>query len=137
MHGVCFFFSSRRRHTRCSRDWSSDVCSSDLDFTEKLVLVLEAARKLWRTQAYAAVSLGAEPEPVAVQVIAVGDSEMHFNRRRIQRAGVKAERLFGLEQVVSIASQLQLRRCRRAKQQYDKRREKSVHVLVSAATHCR
>src|SRR5690606_34849086 len=26
----CFFFSSRRRHTRFSRDWSSDVCSSDL-----------------------------------------------------------------------------------------------------------
>src|SRR6201994_450019 len=25
-----FFFSSRRRHTSCSRDWSSDVCSSDL-----------------------------------------------------------------------------------------------------------
>src|SRR5207245_6032146 len=24
------FFSSRRRHTRCYRDWSSDVCSSDL-----------------------------------------------------------------------------------------------------------
>src|SRR6266436_6376357 len=29
-HRWCFFFSSRRRHTRCSRDWSSDVCSSDL-----------------------------------------------------------------------------------------------------------
>src|SRR6266436_6873792 len=28
--GFFFFFSSRRRHTRCSRDWSSDVCSSDL-----------------------------------------------------------------------------------------------------------
>src|SRR3989304_5516289 len=27
---VFFFCSSRRRHTRCSRDWSSDVCSSDL-----------------------------------------------------------------------------------------------------------
>src|SRR5690606_39727311 len=27
---VVFFFSSRRRHTRFSRDWSSDVCSSDL-----------------------------------------------------------------------------------------------------------
>src|SRR5207245_4538157 len=25
------FFASRRRHTRCYRDWSSDVCSSDLD----------------------------------------------------------------------------------------------------------
>src|SRR5690349_22345898 len=28
----CFFFSSRRRHTRSLRDWSSDVCSSDLAF---------------------------------------------------------------------------------------------------------
>src|SRR5690606_39888892 len=28
-----FFFSSRRRHTRFSRDWSSDVCSSDLLFS--------------------------------------------------------------------------------------------------------
>src|SRR5690606_39936649 len=28
------FFSSRRRHTRFSRDWSSDVCSSDLDISE-------------------------------------------------------------------------------------------------------
>src|SRR5207245_922066 len=27
---LSFFFSSRRRHTRCYRDWSSDVCSSDL-----------------------------------------------------------------------------------------------------------
>src|SRR5690606_39779116 len=31
----CFFFSSRRRHTRFSRDWSSDVCSSDLVFCPK------------------------------------------------------------------------------------------------------
>src|SRR5690606_39396653 len=33
-HALCFFlffFSSRRRHTRFSRDWSSDVCSSDLE----------------------------------------------------------------------------------------------------------
>src|SRR3712207_8421093 len=28
---VFFFFSSRRRHTRYWRDWSSDVCSSDLE----------------------------------------------------------------------------------------------------------
>src|SRR5687768_1672967 len=32
-----FFFSSRRRHTRCSRDWSSDVCSSDLRFESFVV----------------------------------------------------------------------------------------------------
>src|SRR5690606_40948662 len=31
-----FFFSSRRRHTRFSRDWSSDVCSSDLGSTHNL-----------------------------------------------------------------------------------------------------
>src|SRR5690606_40861250 len=31
-----FFFSSRRRHTRFSRDWSSDVCSSDLDALQRL-----------------------------------------------------------------------------------------------------
>src|SRR5206468_9922137 len=28
-----FFFSSRRRHTRSDRDWSSDVCSSDLKWS--------------------------------------------------------------------------------------------------------
>src|SRR6266700_7014978 len=31
-----FFFSSRRRHTRFSRDWSSDVCSSDLSYREHM-----------------------------------------------------------------------------------------------------
>src|SRR2546421_9237209 len=30
-----FFFSSRRRHTRSDRDWSSDVCSSDLELIDK------------------------------------------------------------------------------------------------------
>src|SRR2546429_3610247 len=36
--GLCFFFfSSRRRHTRCSRDWSSDVCSSDLRGVEEII----------------------------------------------------------------------------------------------------
>src|SRR5207249_6232405 len=36
-----FFFSSRRRHTRSKRDWSSDVCSSDLSAAGKpLVLAL-------------------------------------------------------------------------------------------------
>src|SRR6267154_629626 len=31
---VCFFFSSRRRHTRWTGDWSSDVCSSDLSSSD-------------------------------------------------------------------------------------------------------
>src|SRR5256884_9365062 len=46
-----FFFSSRRRHTRCSRDWSSDVCSSDLplmplDFVIDRLDALPATRAL-------------------------------------------------------------------------------------------
>src|SRR3712207_6855281 len=35
-----FFFSSRRRHTRYWRDWSSDVCSSDLDVQATALLAL-------------------------------------------------------------------------------------------------
>src|SRR3712207_7122814 len=36
---IFFFFSSRRRHTRYWRDWSSDVCSSDL------ILIIAYSRK--------------------------------------------------------------------------------------------
>src|SRR2546422_5294300 len=46
-----FFFSSRRRHTRCSRDWSSDVCSSDL--TTAMHLYVEDADAVF-TRAVAA-----------------------------------------------------------------------------------
>src|SRR2546428_7065433 len=50
INSLFFFFSSRRRHTRSDRDWSSDVCSSDLTFSfanksvnEKVRAVLDAA----------------------------------------------------------------------------------------------
>src|SRR5690554_8015060 len=47
---VVFFFSSRRRHTRCGRDWSSDVCSSDLRLHD--LLEAQAYRlAFWRTAA--------------------------------------------------------------------------------------
>src|SRR5207245_5589748 len=37
LSSLCGFFSSRsRRHTRCYRDWSSDVCSSDLTRTMEI-----------------------------------------------------------------------------------------------------
>src|SRR2546422_7996237 len=38
-----FFFSSRRRHTRCSRDWSSDVCSSDLALQGAQLVIVPSA----------------------------------------------------------------------------------------------
>src|SRR2546429_3779885 len=40
-----FFFSSRRRHTRCSRDWSSDVCSSDLIAHRHLTMSVNLSAK--------------------------------------------------------------------------------------------
>src|SRR2546429_4232949 len=52
-----FFFSSRRRHTRCSRDWSSDVCSSDLSLGD---LSLSSERKLASSTAAAGSSTGSE-----------------------------------------------------------------------------
>src|SRR5256885_10821189 len=42
MPSFFFFFSSRRRHTRLQGDWSSDVCSSDLEYA---VLVAALARR--------------------------------------------------------------------------------------------
>src|SRR6266508_5930343 len=42
---VFFFFSSRRRHTRWPRDWSSDVCSSDLS---EVTGRIEEADRLFR-----------------------------------------------------------------------------------------
>src|SRR2546422_3148624 len=44
-----FFFSSRRRHTRCSRDWSSDVCSSDLGaFAAEASVAIESNPYVYR-----------------------------------------------------------------------------------------
>src|SRR2546421_2641818 len=45
-----FFFSSRRRHTRSDRDWSSDVCSSDLLVTRRAVRVRRNADHLARAR---------------------------------------------------------------------------------------
>src|SRR5699024_11912420 len=40
---LLFFFSSRRRHTRSKRDWSSDVCSSDLDLSKDIIREMDVA----------------------------------------------------------------------------------------------
>src|SRR5699024_11362525 len=56
LHLLCstffFFFSSRRRHTRSKRDWSSDVCSSDL------VTLNEVAHSIFYAPQYVAIEAG-------------------------------------------------------------------------------
>src|SRR5207245_4179738 len=48
-----FFVSRRRRHTRCYRDWSSDVCSSDLarryGYAEATAAIMDVVGRLNRT----------------------------------------------------------------------------------------
>src|SRR5699024_11649747 len=61
-----FFFSSRRRHTRSKRDWSSDVCSSDLVAAERL-LVGQGTRLRHALQRVDGLR-GAEHHVVAVEV---------------------------------------------------------------------
>src|SRR6266850_8271100 len=80
-----FFFSSRRRHTRLQGDWSSDVCSSDLDagraagdMRDKRLLVDQQAvnpvsetREFWRPLRIAPFHHPALRNPFASQPAAV------------------------------------------------------------------
>src|SRR5690606_40699798 len=60
-----FFFSSRRRHTRFSRDWSSDVCSSDLSSS--------STRRGTDVTLEGGPRAGARPDDAALRVRAVVD----------------------------------------------------------------
>src|SRR5207253_3621170 len=55
------FFSSRRRHTRWPRDWSSDVCSSDLE-DYKLVNAILTGIGIRSPAVFAAIQRGRVPE---------------------------------------------------------------------------
>src|SRR5690349_24889597 len=81
---VFFFFSSRRRHTRSLRDWSSDVCSSDL------------GRTWWRAGLEAALRTSVMALPIIITL--VWRSETHggqtidwFNWKRSEERRVGKE----------------------------------------------
>src|SRR5204863_1326291 len=59
-----FFFSSRRRHTRSLRDWSSDVCSSDLEGREARLEDLALLLDVLRRQDLARIDAVAMRQPV-------------------------------------------------------------------------
>src|SRR5436305_2830570 len=91
-----FFFSSRRRHTRCGRDWSSDVCSSDLDVKEPLDLRLVQIHRQHAVRARGAQDVGDElrrnrdPRLVLAVLARVAVIRNHRRDARRRRA---AERL--------------------------------------------
>src|SRR5256884_3773470 len=61
------FFSSRRRHTRCSRDWSSDVCSSDLRPPWRILCSIASTWCAGRATSSTATS-PRSPEPAATRL---------------------------------------------------------------------
>src|SRR3989442_13933337 len=91
-----FFFSSRRRHTRCGRDWSSDVCSSDLltdkRFLHRIGQFLKAGyMEEWRYhQTYSGVPQGGTLSPILSniylneldQMMAKKIAEFHQGKKR-------------------------------------------------------
>src|SRR5438445_12732821 len=66
-----FFFSSRRRHTRYWRDWSSDVCSSDLGCAPPLQQSLSCGRG------------GAQPARVGARGVAQPPQRRRSEERRV------------------------------------------------------
>src|SRR6266511_3777220 len=91
-----FFFSSRRRHTIFSRDWSSDVCSSDLDWRSEI----------HRTKAVPRVALMAH-HPIERAISAVG--RIGPQRKLLvllchERSGVGTPRKRGPDRVLTVAA---------------------------------
>src|SRR2546429_5993077 len=87
-----FFFSSRRRHTRCSRDWSSDVCSSDLLSPEPLGDYCTGANHVLPTNGYARSSSGLSVRDF-LKVITVQE----LTRAGLRSLGRSEERRVGKE----------------------------------------
>src|SRR5438067_2330920 len=81
-----FFFSSRRRHTRSKRDWSSDVCSSDLApaWFIDVVAGLRASAKAFRHDKDLVLA-----SPKAGQVLIVPLTYHQFFDQKIGRASCR------------------------------------------------
>src|SRR3712207_7139096 len=87
---VFFFFSSRRRHTRYWRDWSSDVCSSDL-------MAVYYATKAYVLSLSEALHEEAKPYSVKVSALCPGPTATEFRARANLDGRRSEERRVGKE----------------------------------------
>src|SRR6266480_5636351 len=67
LRSTCFFFSSRRRHTRLTCDWSSDVCSSDLDDVREPLAEVTPVEREVRTGDVAVIDVEVEADGQVVE----------------------------------------------------------------------
>src|SRR5690348_18274793 len=96
MFGYIFFFSNKRRHTRWTGDWSSDVCSSDLVSPPKTLTLLPFGLQIVGLRDHADVEplqliAGVPKHPakraIDVQQSAVFADKRHRVRRTVERVG--------------------------------------------------
>src|SRR3989442_1830973 len=85
----CFFFSSRRRHTRCGRDWSSDVCSSDLLLALDELL---SEREKINSILQGIIDETTEPWGIKISIVEVKDVEIPADMHRAMARQAEAER---------------------------------------------
>src|SRR5207249_6769131 len=82
---ACFFFSSRRRHTRSKRDWSSDVCSSDLAVALEIALRIVELRLVARELTQRLVELRLERPGVDLRQQIAFRHDLAFKKRSEER----------------------------------------------------
>src|SRR3989442_11586570 len=86
---VFFFFSSRRRHTRCGRDWSSDVCSSDLIYSvEKIAPYDSLLEPAWQAAELGQIDfVSSELDVLETLVKPIRDKDDFMERSEERRVG--------------------------------------------------
>src|SRR6266513_3329031 len=93
---MIFFFSSRRRHTRSKRDWSSDVCSSDLTLRSVLgkaeLDTLLAERERLNESLQQIIDEQTEPWGIKVTTVEIKDVEIPERMQHALARQAEAER---------------------------------------------
>src|SRR5256885_10804379 len=93
----CFFFSSRRRHTRLQGDWSSDVCSSDLECDDRYTKTFVACTDVERAAVLDDIAWPRKAKPEHMAGVAFFNSFRDFTASGFfsSRVGIQDLRYIG------------------------------------------